>query len=146
MTTPPQPLDPLWALLSAENRGLRLRRPKDKLDQRSPLLALVAPGWSARAQGPPLPAHACSLMLPFGLGGIADLSARAVAQALSVPGCRRSQAACCVHALARPAVLRQLRALGVRPQGGTPEQLQQWLAAEIRHGAERVRGPKIEPL
>ena len=48
-------------------------------------------------------------------------------------------------ALAQPVVQRQLRALGVRPQGGTPEQLRQWLAAEIRQGAELVRGARIEP-
>ena len=49
-------------------------------------------------------------------------------------------------ALAQPAVRHQLRTLGVRPQGGTPEQLRQWLTAEIRHGAELVRGARIEPL
>ena len=48
-------------------------------------------------------------------------------------------------ALAQPAVRRQLRTLGVRPQGGTPDQLRQWLAAEIRQGAELVRGARIEP-
>ena len=48
-------------------------------------------------------------------------------------------------ALAQPAVQRQLRTLGVRPQGGTPDQLRQWLAAEIRQGAELVRGARIEP-
>lgn len=48
-------------------------------------------------------------------------------------------------ALAQPAVQRQLRALGVRAQGGTPEQLRQWLAAEIQHGAALVRGARIEP-
>ena len=48
------------------------------------------------------------------------------------------------EALAQPAVQRQLRALGVRPQGGTPEQLRQWLASETRHWAEVVRGAKIE--
>jgi tripartite-type tricarboxylate transporter receptor subunit TctC len=49
-------------------------------------------------------------------------------------------------ALAQPTVLRQFRALGVRPQGGTPEQLRQWLEAEIRHSAGLVRGARIEPL
>lgn len=48
------------------------------------------------------------------------------------------------EALAQPAVQRQLRALGVRPQGGTPEQLRQWLASETRHWAEVVRGARIE--
>lgn len=48
-------------------------------------------------------------------------------------------------ALAQPAVQRQLRALGVRPQGGTPEQLRTLLAAETRHWAEVARAAKIEP-
>lgn len=49
-------------------------------------------------------------------------------------------------ALGLPAVQRQLRALGVRPQGGTPDQLRQWLAAETRHWAEVLRADKIEPV
>ena len=49
-------------------------------------------------------------------------------------------------ALGLPAVQRQLRALGVRPQGGTPEQLRQWLEAETRHWAEVLRSAKIEPV
>ena len=49
------------------------------------------------------------------------------------------------EALAQTGVQRQLRALGVRPQGGSPEQMGQWLASETRHWAEVVRGAKIEP-
>ena len=48
------------------------------------------------------------------------------------------------EALAQPALQRQLRALGVRPQCGTPEQLRQWLASATRHWAEVVRGARIE--
>ncbi len=48
------------------------------------------------------------------------------------------------QALAQPALQRQLRALGVRPQGGTPDQLRQWLAAETRHWADVVRAARIE--
>ena len=48
------------------------------------------------------------------------------------------------EALAQPAVQRQLRALGVRPQPGTPEQLRQWLASETRHWADVVRSARIE--
>ena len=48
------------------------------------------------------------------------------------------------QALAQPALQRQLRALGVRPQGGTPDQLRQCLAAETRHWAEVVRAARIE--
>ena len=48
------------------------------------------------------------------------------------------------QALAQPALQRQWRALGVRPQGGTPDQLRQWLAAETRHWAEVVRAAHIE--
>ena len=48
------------------------------------------------------------------------------------------------EALGQPAVQRQLRALGVRPQPGTPEQLRQWLASETRHWAEVVRAATIE--
>lgn len=49
-------------------------------------------------------------------------------------------------ALGLPAVQRQLRALGVRPQGGTPDKLRQWLAAETRHWAEVLRSARIEPV
>ena len=45
---------------------------------------------------------------------------------------------------AQPAVRRQLWTFGVRPQRGTPDPLRQWLAAEIRQGAELVRGARIE--
>ena len=37
----------------------------------------------AQAQTPVFPTHAISLLVPFGPGGIADLTARAVAQAMS---------------------------------------------------------------
>ena len=49
-------------------------------------------------------------------------------------------------ALGLPAVQRQLRALGVWPQGGTPDKLRQWLAAETRHWAEVLRAARIEPV
>jgi tripartite-type tricarboxylate transporter receptor subunit TctC len=49
------------------------------------------------------------------------------------------------QALAQPALQRQWRALGVRPQGGTPEQLRAALVAETRHWAEVVRAARIEP-
>ena len=47
-------------------------------------------------------------------------------------------------ALTQPGVQHQLRALGVRAQGGTPEQLRQWLADETRHWARVVRAAGIE--
>ena len=42
-------------------------------------------------------------------------------------------------ALRQPAVLQQLKTLGVRPRGGTPDELRQLLATETRHWAEVVR-------
>ena len=48
------------------------------------------------------------------------------------------------EALDQPAVQRQLRALGVRPQGGSADGLRQWLVSETRHWAEVVRAAKIE--
>ncbi|MCW5660590.1 MAG: tripartite tricarboxylate transporter substrate binding protein [Burkholderiaceae bacterium] len=47
-------------------------------------------------------------------------------------------------ALAVPAVQAQLQALGVRAQGSTPEQLQQWLADEIRRWSQVIQSAKIE--
>ncbi|HMO45976.1 MAG TPA: tripartite tricarboxylate transporter substrate binding protein [Rubrivivax sp.] len=49
------------------------------------------------------------------------------------------------EALKSPAVQQRLLALGVRAQGGTPQQLQALLAAEIRHWGEVIRAAKIEP-
>ena len=49
------------------------------------------------------------------------------------------------EALKNPAVQDKLLALGVRAQGGTPQQLQALLAAEIRHWGEVIRAAKIEP-
>ena len=48
-------------------------------------------------------------------------------------------------ALAMPAVQSQLQALGVRAQGGTPAQLQQLLAAELRRWSDVIAQAKIEP-
>jgi tripartite-type tricarboxylate transporter receptor subunit TctC len=48
-------------------------------------------------------------------------------------------------ALKSPAVQERLLALGVRAQGGTPQQLQALLAREIRHWGEVIRAAKIEP-
>ncbi|WP_395704259.1 tripartite tricarboxylate transporter substrate-binding protein [Aquabacterium sp.] len=48
-------------------------------------------------------------------------------------------------ALRDPAVRAQLLPLGVRLHGGPPEQLQHWLAQEIRHWAAVMRSAKIEP-
>ena len=39
----------------------------------------------------------------------------------------------------------RLLALGVRAQGGTPQQLQTLLASEVRHWGEVIRAAKIEP-
>jgi tripartite-type tricarboxylate transporter receptor subunit TctC len=48
-------------------------------------------------------------------------------------------------ALKTPAVQERLLGLGVRPQGGTPQQLQALLAAEVKHWREVIRTAKIEP-
>ena len=48
-------------------------------------------------------------------------------------------------ALKMPAVQERLLALGVRAQGGTPQQLQALLARETRHWGEVIRAAKIEP-
>ncbi len=48
-------------------------------------------------------------------------------------------------ALREPALRAQLQPLGVRLHGGAPEQLQHWLAQEIRHWAAVMRSAKIEP-
>ena len=50
------------------------------------------------------------------------------------------------QALVQPAVQQQLRALGVRPQGGSAEELRRTLAAETLHWAEVLRAAKIAPL
>ncbi len=49
------------------------------------------------------------------------------------------------EALKTPAVRDRLLALGVRPQGGTPVQMQALLASEIRHWREVITAAKIEP-
>jgi tripartite-type tricarboxylate transporter receptor subunit TctC len=49
------------------------------------------------------------------------------------------------EALKTPAVRDKLLALGVRPQGGTPQQLSALLASEIRHWGEVILAAKIEP-
>ena len=49
------------------------------------------------------------------------------------------------EALKNPAVQERLLALGVRAQGGTPQQLQTLLASEVRHWGEVIRAAKIEP-
>jgi tripartite-type tricarboxylate transporter receptor subunit TctC len=49
------------------------------------------------------------------------------------------------EALTTPAVRDKLLALGVRPQGGTPQQLQALLAREIVHWRTVITTAKIEP-
>ena len=49
------------------------------------------------------------------------------------------------EALKTPAVRDKLLALGVRPQGGTPQQLATRLASEVAHWREVIRTAKIEP-
>jgi tripartite-type tricarboxylate transporter receptor subunit TctC len=49
------------------------------------------------------------------------------------------------EALKTPAVRDKLLSLGVRPQGGTPVQMQALLASEIRHWREVITAAKIEP-
>ena len=49
------------------------------------------------------------------------------------------------QALKTPVVRDRLLALGVRPQGGTPSQLQALLAREIAHWREVIRAARIEP-
>jgi tripartite-type tricarboxylate transporter receptor subunit TctC len=49
------------------------------------------------------------------------------------------------EALKTPTVRDKLLALGVRPQGGTPQQLGTLLSAEIAHWREVIRAAKIEP-
>ena len=50
-----------------------------------------------------------------------------------------------LQALAVPAVREQLQALGVRAEGGTPEQLRQLLAVELRRWSDVIVQAKIEP-
>jgi tripartite-type tricarboxylate transporter receptor subunit TctC len=49
-----------------------------------------------------------------------------------------------LQALAVPAVQSQLQALGVRAQGGTPEQMRQLLASEIKRWSEVIVQSRIE--
>jgi tripartite-type tricarboxylate transporter receptor subunit TctC len=49
------------------------------------------------------------------------------------------------EALKDPDVQQRLLALGVRAQGGTPQQLHGLLASEVRHWGEVIRAAKIEP-
>lgn len=53
------------------------------LSRRAALAALAVPAWPVGAQTGGFPQHPITLMVPFGPGGIADLSARAVAQAMA---------------------------------------------------------------
>ena len=48
------------------------------------------------------------------------------------------------EALATPAVQKQLQDLGVRPQGGTPAQLESLLASEIQRWGAVIKAAKIE--
>jgi tripartite-type tricarboxylate transporter receptor subunit TctC len=48
-------------------------------------------------------------------------------------------------AVAQPAVAEKLRELGVKPQAGSPAELAQLLAGEIKRWGEVVRAAKIEP-
>ena len=41
--------------------------------------------------------------------------------------------------------MNSLLGLGVRAQGGTPQQMQALLASEIKHWGEVIRAAKIEP-
>ena len=50
-----------------------------------------------------------------------------------------------LKALAVPAVQSQLQALGVRAEGGTPEQLRQLLVVELRRWSDVIVQAKIEP-
>ena len=47
-------------------------------------------------------------------------------------------------ALKSPEVIAQLQKLGVRPQGGTPEQMTQLLTSEIKRWGDVIRASKIE--
>ena len=49
-----------------------------------------------------------------------------------------------LQALAMPAVQSQLQALGVRAQGGTPEQMRQLLSSEIKRWSEVIERANIE--
>jgi tripartite-type tricarboxylate transporter receptor subunit TctC len=49
------------------------------------------------------------------------------------------------EALKSPAVVKQLQTLGVRPQGGSPEQLQALLESEIKRWGTVIKAAKIEP-
>jgi tripartite-type tricarboxylate transporter receptor subunit TctC len=49
-----------------------------------------------------------------------------------------------LQALAVPAVQSQLQALGVRAQGGTPEQMRQLLVSEIKRWSDVIVQAKIE--
>ncbi len=48
-------------------------------------------------------------------------------------------------ALKSPEVARQLEAIGVRPQGSTPDELHRLLGAEIKRWGEVIKAAKIEP-
>ena len=81
-----------------------------------------------------------------GVAGYAVASWNALAAPARTPRAaleRLNQAA--NQALQQPAVQQQLLALGVRPLGGTPQQLQQLLAAEIRRWGDAIRAAKITP-
>jgi tripartite-type tricarboxylate transporter receptor subunit TctC len=49
------------------------------------------------------------------------------------------------EALKTPAVADRLMSLGVRPQGGTPQQLRALLEREIAHWRQVISAAKIEP-
>jgi len=73
----------------------------------------------------------------------ASWNALAVPAGTPAPVIERLQRAAS-EALALPAVQRQLQALGVRAQGGTPQQLQQLLAGEIQRWSRVIEAAGIE--
>jgi tripartite-type tricarboxylate transporter receptor subunit TctC len=81
--------------------------------------------------------------------GVADYDVASwnalAAQARTPPAVIERLNAAANEALKTPAVRDRLLALGVRPQGGTPAQLQALLAREIAHWREVIRAAKIEP-
>jgi tripartite-type tricarboxylate transporter receptor subunit TctC len=80
-----------------------------------------------------------------GLAGYMAASWNALALPAATPAPvmqRLNQAA--LQALAVPALQAQLQTLGVRAQGGTPEQLRRWLADEIRRWSQVIQAAQIE--
>lgn len=88
------------------------------------------------------PTRPITFVVPFGPGGIADLTALG-APPHTPPAVLLRLNEAINAALQEPAIVGQLRALGARPLGGPAGRMQAHLAAETRRWAAIIRSANI---